>query len=49
VFWKGLNGCILVSTNLEGYKKTSTSEFFQLEQLFEEAACPSLKRNFSPS
>lgn len=46
VFWKGLNGYILVSTDLGKYKKTSISEFFQLEQPFEEAACPILKRHF---
>lgn len=34
-FWKGLNSCILVSTDLGRHKKTSTSEFFQPE-LFEE-------------
>lgn len=47
VFWRGLNGYIWVSTKLGKCKKTSTSEFFQLEQLFEEADCPILKRHLS--
>lgn len=47
--WKGLNGYVLVSTSIGKYKKTSTFEFFQLEQLFGEAAYPIWKRHFSLS